>query len=292
MVRFSSREFFHSRISWGSPGGAVGKKLPANAGARVGSLGWEGPWSRKWQPTPAFSPGKSHGQRSLAGYSPQAAKCRPQLSNWSGAREVAMTLSEFNSNSCLMTSFTDRKMERNTSHDQPGQGRKDKHSGVIMAQLEPRPVQSTLGERDVLFWGFHGGSDGKESACNGGDLSSILDWEDPLENGMATHYSIPACRITMDRGAWRATVHRVIKSWMMFYFILCDISKLKCGAIRQKTWKLDAKILSRENYQGNKRHFLKDIWENEGRTMLMQSTYDKLHRKRPLSLAVKELLVP
>ena len=28
------------------------------------------PWRRKWQPTPAFLPEKSHGQRSLAGYSP------------------------------------------------------------------------------------------------------------------------------------------------------------------------------------------------------------------------------
>ena len=28
------------------------------------------PWRRKWQPTPVFSPGKSHGQRRLAGYSP------------------------------------------------------------------------------------------------------------------------------------------------------------------------------------------------------------------------------
>ena len=27
------------------------------------------PWKRKWQPTPVFLPGKSHGQRSLAGYS-------------------------------------------------------------------------------------------------------------------------------------------------------------------------------------------------------------------------------
>ena len=27
-------------------------------------------WSRKWQPTPVFLPGKSHGQGSLAGYSP------------------------------------------------------------------------------------------------------------------------------------------------------------------------------------------------------------------------------
>ena len=34
------------------------------------SLGWEDPWSRKWQSTPVFSPGKLHGQRSLEGYSP------------------------------------------------------------------------------------------------------------------------------------------------------------------------------------------------------------------------------
>ena len=27
------------------------------------------PWSRKWQPTPAFLPGEPHGQRSLVGYS-------------------------------------------------------------------------------------------------------------------------------------------------------------------------------------------------------------------------------
>ena len=34
----------------------------------VGSLGWKDPWRRKWQPTPVFLLGKSHGQRSLAGY--------------------------------------------------------------------------------------------------------------------------------------------------------------------------------------------------------------------------------
>ena len=39
-----------------------------------------------------------------------------------------------------------------------------------------------------------------------------LGWEDPLEEGMATHSSILAWRIPMDRGAWRATVHRVTKS--------------------------------------------------------------------------------
>ena len=32
------------------------------------------PWRRKWQPTPVFLPGESHGQRSLAGYSPRGCK--------------------------------------------------------------------------------------------------------------------------------------------------------------------------------------------------------------------------
>ena len=40
-----------------------------------------------------------------------------------------------------------------------------------------------------------------------------LGWEDPLEEGMATHSSILAWRIPMDRGAWQATtVHWVAKS--------------------------------------------------------------------------------
>ena len=39
-----------------------------------------------------------------------------------------------------------------------------------------------------------------------------LDWEDPLEEGMATHSSIVAWRIPMDRRAWWATVHGVAKS--------------------------------------------------------------------------------
>ena len=34
-----------------------------------------------------------------------------------------------------------------------------------------------------------------------------LGWEDPLDQGSATHSSILAWRILMDRGAWKATVH-------------------------------------------------------------------------------------
>ena len=39
----------------------------------VGSDPWvrKVPWRRAWQPTPVFLLGESHGQRSLAGYSPR-----------------------------------------------------------------------------------------------------------------------------------------------------------------------------------------------------------------------------
>ena len=39
-----------------------------------------------------------------------------------------------------------------------------------------------------------------------------LGWEDPLEKGMATHSSILAGRIPLDRGAWWAIVHGVTES--------------------------------------------------------------------------------
>ena len=39
-----------------------------------------------------------------------------------------------------------------------------------------------------------------------------LHWEEPLEEGMATHSSILALRIPMNRGAWWVAVHGVTKS--------------------------------------------------------------------------------
>ena len=62
----------------GFPGGSVVKNLPARAGdaGDVGSIARSGkiPWRSKWQSTPVFLPGESHGQRSLVGYSPWCCK--------------------------------------------------------------------------------------------------------------------------------------------------------------------------------------------------------------------------
>ena len=53
------------------PGGSDGKSICLHC--RIPQFDpWFGKilWRRKWQPTPVFFPGKSHGQRSLVGYSP------------------------------------------------------------------------------------------------------------------------------------------------------------------------------------------------------------------------------
>ena len=56
------------------------------------------------------------------------------------------------------------------------------------------------------------GSDGKESTCNAGDLGLIPGLERPLKEGVATHSTILAWRIPVDREAWLPTVHGVTKS--------------------------------------------------------------------------------
>ena len=61
--------------------------------------------------------------------------------------------------------------------------------------------------------GFLGGSDGKESACNAGDLSLIpgLGRSPGEGNGCPLQYS--CLDNSMDRGAWQATiVHGVAKN--------------------------------------------------------------------------------
>ena len=69
----------------GFSGGTVVKNLSANAGdIDMCSDPWVGkmPWSRKQQTTPVFLPGKSHGQRSLVGYSPWNGKSQSRVGNF------------------------------------------------------------------------------------------------------------------------------------------------------------------------------------------------------------------
>ena len=70
----SSIYFFF--LWWGTgagdfPGGSDGKSVCLQC-RRPGFDSWFGniPWRKKWQPTPVLLPEKSHGRRSLIGYSP------------------------------------------------------------------------------------------------------------------------------------------------------------------------------------------------------------------------------
>ena len=65
------------------------KRLPTRQETQVQCLGWEDLLEKEWQPTPVFLPGKSHGQRILAGYSPRGHKrVGHDLENYNNANEL------------------------------------------------------------------------------------------------------------------------------------------------------------------------------------------------------------
>ena len=61
------------------------------------------------------------------------------------------------------------------------------------------------------MWGL-ADSDGKESACNAGDLSSIPGLGRSPGEGNGNPFQYSCLKNFMDRGAWRATIHGVTKS--------------------------------------------------------------------------------
>ena len=61
-------------VGLGFPGGSEDKASAQNAGNKFDPWAGKIPWRRKWQPTPVLLPGKSHGWRSLVGYSPWGRK--------------------------------------------------------------------------------------------------------------------------------------------------------------------------------------------------------------------------
>ena len=61
--------------------------------------------------------------------------------------------------------------------------------------------------------GFPGGSDGKESACNAEDLGSSPGLGRSEGGGKGNLLQYPCLENPMNRGAWRAIVHGVTKSW-------------------------------------------------------------------------------
>ena len=77
-------------------------------------------------------------------------------------------------------------------------------------QSTPRVARTfTLFNKFWMSKGFLGGSHIKESPWVLETWVRSLSWEDPMEEGMATHSSTFAWRIPMDRGPWQAAVYGV-----------------------------------------------------------------------------------
>ena len=71
-----------------------------------------------------------------------------------------------------------------------------------------------LGNNNHIYsQSFPGGSDGKESACNAGDLGLIPGLGRSPGEGNGNPLQYYCLENPMDRGAWWATLHEVTKSW-------------------------------------------------------------------------------
>ena len=62
---------------------------------------------------------------------------------------------------------------------------------------------------------FHGGSDGKESACNAGDVGSMAGSGRSLGKRNGNPFQYSCLQNSMNRGACWTTVHGVPKSWTL-----------------------------------------------------------------------------
>ena len=63
-----------------------------------------------------------------------------------------------------------------------------------------------------IYTGFHGDSDGKESACNAGDLGSIPESGRYPGAGHGNPFQYSCWENPIDREAWQATVQGITKS--------------------------------------------------------------------------------
>ena len=82
--------------------------------------------------------------------------------------------------------------------------------------MQETPVRF-LGQEDRLptavFMGFPGGSDGNESACSAVVPASVPGLGRSPGEGHDNRLQYSCLENSMDRGAWRATVHGVERSW-------------------------------------------------------------------------------
>ena len=88
----------------------------------------------------------------------------------------------------------------------------EKFQKVPKSKTSIRCILTTIHMALILYRTFLVSQMVKNLPAMLGAWGRSLGWEDPLEEGMATHSSILAWRITRDRRGWQVTVHGVAES--------------------------------------------------------------------------------
>ena len=190
----------------------------------------EDEWRRQWHPTPVLLPGESHGWRSLVGCSPWGRE-ESDMAERLHFHFSLLCIGEWNGNplrcSCLENPRDGVAQSRTWLKWLNSKGNSQVAS--LLAQLvknlpanagDPGSIPESgsspgkgIGYPLQHSWASLVAQMVKNLPIMRETWVWSLGWEDPLEEGMATHFSMLPWRIPMDRGAWLATVHRVTKSW-------------------------------------------------------------------------------
>ena len=143
------------------PGGSEVKASASNVGD-PGSSPWVGkiPWRRKWQSTPVFLPGESHGRRSLVRYSPRGGK-ESDTTEWLHLTSLQVTMdfekkSKTKHNKKTTTPLTittkcEKKSLSNVSVNTQQGGFVTKHSPVYGLFFGQRTPMSLMSSACLLF---------------------------------------------------------------------------------------------------------------------------------------------
>ena len=158
------------------------------------------PWRRQWHPTPVLLPGKSHGQRSLVGCSPWSL----EESDTTERLHIQFSLSwigEGNDNP-LQCSCLENPRDNGAWWAAV--------CGVAQSWTQLKRLSSSSSSKNKKC--SPGGSEGKASACNAEDLSSIPGSGRSPGEGNGNPLQCSCQDNPRDRGALRAAVYWVTQS--------------------------------------------------------------------------------
>ena len=123
------------------------------------------PWRRRWHPTPAYLPGKSHGQRSLGGLRSTGLKSRTQRSHQPTTAEglpmgpwsdrVAVLLRRDSRGSLSLSGFLFTPRKDHARHSEGGchlQARKSSHQKPINESLDLGLLAPRTARKSKLLW--------------------------------------------------------------------------------------------------------------------------------------------